>query len=97
MFFLALGLDYSVTKEELTEIFSEFGSLADLRLVTYRNGHSKGNHSNKKIVQQLFYRTVFQYIIILNEKILLHNLLRTKHYFIFTSLAKWKKSIYIFF
>jgi len=36
------GLDYSVTKEELTEIFSEFGSLADLRLVTYRNGHSKG-------------------------------------------------------
>jgi RNA recognition motif-containing protein len=34
-------LDLSVTKEELTELFSQFGKLADVRLVTYRNGHSK--------------------------------------------------------
>jgi len=36
------GLDLSVTKEELVSLFSEFGELADVRLVTYRNGHSKG-------------------------------------------------------
>ncbi len=40
-FTLASGLDLSVTKEELTELFSQFGKLADVRLVTYRNGHSK--------------------------------------------------------
>lgn len=38
---LSEGLDLSVTKEELTELFSQFGKLADVRLVTYRNGHSK--------------------------------------------------------
>jgi len=36
------GLDASVTKEDLTELFSTYGELSDIRLVTYRNGHSKG-------------------------------------------------------
>jgi len=36
------GLDPDVTKQELTEVFEKFGKLIDVRLVTYRNGHSKG-------------------------------------------------------
>lgn len=31
-----------MTQEELMETFGEFGNLKDARLVTYRNGHSKG-------------------------------------------------------
>ncbi|XP_023326445.1 squamous cell carcinoma antigen recognized by T-cells 3 isoform X2 [Eurytemora carolleeae] len=36
------GLDQSITKEELSKLFAEYGELQDVRLVTYRNGHSKG-------------------------------------------------------
>jgi len=36
------GLDFSVTKSDLAELFSTYGELEDVRLVTYRNGHSKG-------------------------------------------------------
>jgi len=36
------GLDFAVTKEDLHRVFGAFGKLADVRLVTYRNGHSKG-------------------------------------------------------
>ncbi|KAJ4445263.1 hypothetical protein ANN_07064 [Periplaneta americana] len=36
------GLPLSMTKEELEEIFKPYGSLKDVRIVTYRNGHSKG-------------------------------------------------------
>ena len=36
------GLPPSVTKEALEDMFSKYGKLADVRLVTYRNGHSKG-------------------------------------------------------
>ncbi|KAJ9576204.1 hypothetical protein L9F63_006937 [Diploptera punctata] len=35
-------LPRSTTKEELEEIFKAYGSLKDVRIVTYRNGHSKG-------------------------------------------------------
>jgi RNA recognition motif-containing protein len=31
-----------VTKEELEGVFKSYGSLKDTRIVTYRNGHSKG-------------------------------------------------------
>lgn len=36
------GLDLEVTKPELVEIYEKFGKLAAVRIVTYRNGHSKG-------------------------------------------------------
>ncbi|XP_071448809.1 squamous cell carcinoma antigen recognized by T-cells 3-like [Hetaerina americana] len=36
------GLPLSSTKEDLTKLFSPYGTLKDVRLVTYRNGHSKG-------------------------------------------------------
>lgn len=36
------GLDTSVTKEELQEMFGQYGALKDVRLVTYRSGLSKG-------------------------------------------------------
>jgi len=36
------GLDPEVTKKDLTEVFEKYGKLVDVRLVTYRNGHSKG-------------------------------------------------------
>ena len=36
------GLSTSTTREKLTEIFSKFGDLKDVRIVTYKNGHSKG-------------------------------------------------------
>ncbi|GFT14213.1 squamous cell carcinoma antigen recognized by T-cells 3 [Nephila pilipes] len=36
------GLPFSTTKEDLELMFKEYGSLKDVRLVTYRNGHSKG-------------------------------------------------------
>lgn len=32
----------TTTKEELENIFKAYGQLKDVRLVTYRNGHSKG-------------------------------------------------------
>lgn len=37
-----LGLPVSTTKEELEEIFKVHGALKEVRIVTYRNGHSKG-------------------------------------------------------
>ncbi|PNF41960.1 Squamous cell carcinoma antigen recognized by T-cells 3 [Cryptotermes secundus] len=36
------GLPVTVTKEELEDVFKSYGSLKDVRIVTYRNGHSKG-------------------------------------------------------
>ncbi|XP_065333325.1 squamous cell carcinoma antigen recognized by T-cells 3 [Cloeon dipterum] len=36
------GLPFSYTKEQLEKMFGEYGVLKDVRLVTYRNGHSKG-------------------------------------------------------
>ena len=36
------GLDYSVTRQELQEIFGKFGKVSDVRVPTYRNGHAKG-------------------------------------------------------
>jgi len=39
---LVSGLSKSTTKEKLQEVFGAFGNLKDVRLVTYRNGHSKG-------------------------------------------------------
>ncbi|XP_011166941.2 squamous cell carcinoma antigen recognized by T-cells 3 isoform X2 [Solenopsis invicta] len=36
------GLPLTTTKEELEEIFKIHGDLKEVRLVTYRNGHSKG-------------------------------------------------------
>ncbi|XP_020299615.1 squamous cell carcinoma antigen recognized by T-cells 3-like [Pseudomyrmex gracilis] len=36
------GLPLTTTKEQLEEIFKVYGDLKEVRLVTYRNGHSKG-------------------------------------------------------
>lgn len=36
------GLPVTTTKEDLENIFKQYGTLKDVRLVTYRNGHSKG-------------------------------------------------------
>ncbi|EZA54025.1 hypothetical protein DMN91_000267 [Ooceraea biroi] len=36
------GLPLTITKEELEEIFKVHGNLKEVRMVTYRNGHSKG-------------------------------------------------------
>jgi len=36
------GLPASYTKVNIQQIFGEFGKIIDIRLVTYRNGHSKG-------------------------------------------------------
>merc|ERR1712112_299639 len=36
------GLEPSVTQEEVRELFAQYGQLTGVRLVTYRNGHSKG-------------------------------------------------------
>ncbi|KAH0554628.1 hypothetical protein KQX54_011972 [Cotesia glomerata] len=36
------GLPLTTTKEDLEKIFQAYGSLKEVRLVTYRNGHSKG-------------------------------------------------------
>ena len=35
-------LPQSTSKEDLTKLFGAYGELKDVRLVTYRNGHSKG-------------------------------------------------------
>ncbi|GIY10015.1 squamous cell carcinoma antigen recognized by T-cells 3 [Caerostris extrusa] len=36
------GLPFTTTKEDLKTMFEEHGPLKDIRIVTYRNGHSKG-------------------------------------------------------
>jgi len=36
------GLPFEMSQEDVTEMFKEFGDLKEVRLVTYRNGHSKG-------------------------------------------------------
>ncbi|KAF8792047.1 squamous cell carcinoma antigen recognized by T-cells 3-like [Argiope bruennichi] len=36
------GLPFSTTKEDLENMYKEYGSLKEVRIVTYRNGHSKG-------------------------------------------------------
>lgn len=36
------GLAFSTTKDDLEEIYKQYGALKEVRLVTYRNGHSKG-------------------------------------------------------
>lgn len=38
----SIGIPLTTTKEELEEIFKVHGELKDVRIVTYRNGHSKG-------------------------------------------------------
>jgi hypothetical protein len=35
-------LSRDTSREQLEKIFSEFGTLKEVRLITYRNGHSKG-------------------------------------------------------
>lgn len=36
------GLPLTTTKEDLEKLYKIYGALKDIRLVTYRNGHSKG-------------------------------------------------------
>jgi len=36
------NIDTEVTRKELAEVFEKFGKLKEIRLPTYRNGHSKG-------------------------------------------------------
>lgn len=36
------GIPTSISQKELEEIFGKYGTLKEVRLVTYRNGHSKG-------------------------------------------------------
>lgn len=36
------SLPFTTTVEDLKNLFLKFGTLKDVRLVTYRNGHSKG-------------------------------------------------------
>ncbi|XP_050434403.1 squamous cell carcinoma antigen recognized by T-cells 3 [Adelges cooleyi] len=36
------GLPYSSTKTDVENMFKEYGALKDVRIVTFRNGHSKG-------------------------------------------------------
>jgi RNA recognition motif-containing protein len=36
------GLSQNVSEEDLRNVFSKYGTLRDVRIVTYRNGHSKG-------------------------------------------------------
>lgn len=42
LFSVSLGLPFSADKAALEKIFSPYGILKDIRIVTYRNGHSKG-------------------------------------------------------
>lgn len=35
-------LSRDTTREHLEQVFSEYGTLKEVRLITYRNGHSKG-------------------------------------------------------
>ena len=35
-------LSRDTTQDQLLQIFREFGALKEVRLITYRNGHSKG-------------------------------------------------------
>lgn len=37
-----IGIPLTVTKTDLEKIFEAYGPLKEVRLVTYRNGHSKG-------------------------------------------------------
>ncbi len=36
------GLPFSIEKKELEDIFAKFGKVKDVRIVTYKNGKSKG-------------------------------------------------------
>ena len=36
------GLPYKATKESVQELFGQYGEIKDVRIVTLRNGHSKG-------------------------------------------------------
>lgn len=36
------GLDLSVTQDAIRDLFAEYGAVKEARLVTYRNGRSKG-------------------------------------------------------
>ena len=54
------GLPYKATKESIQELFGQFGEIKDVRIVTHRNGHSKGiayvdfvndNEASKAIVK----------------------------------------------
>ena len=54
------GLPYKATKESIQELFGQYGEIKDVRIVTLRNGHSKGiayvdfvndNEASKAIVK----------------------------------------------
>ena len=54
------GLPYKATKESVQELFGQYGEIKDVRIVTLRNGHSKGlayvdfvndNEASKAIVK----------------------------------------------
>lgn len=36
------GLPYSMTEADVRSVFEPYGDLKDVRIVTFRNGHSKG-------------------------------------------------------
>lgn len=42
VWFFFVGLPFSCTKTDVENIFKPYGTLKDVRLVTFRNGHSKG-------------------------------------------------------
>lgn len=42
MYGFFVGLPFSYTKTDVENIFKPYGTLKDVRLVTFRNGHSKG-------------------------------------------------------
>lgn len=42
MYEFFVGLPFSYTKTDVENIFKPYGTLKDVRLVTFRNGHSKG-------------------------------------------------------
>ena len=37
-----IGLPFTCTKTDIENIFKPYGALKDVRVVTFRNGHSKG-------------------------------------------------------
>lgn len=42
LYFYILGLPVTLDKEGIEKLFNPYGTLKDVRIVTYRNGHSKG-------------------------------------------------------
>jgi len=40
--YIFIGLPFTCTKTDIENIFKPYGALKDVRVVTFRNGHSKG-------------------------------------------------------